>query len=222
LGTCAVQHDSKVYLYYTAYNLRVTVPYSNSIGLAVSTDHGVTFERMFEGPVVDRSMVEPYFTISPWVLIENEHWHMWYASATGWITVGGKPESLYHIKYASSSDGVIWSRENLSCIPPQNDTEANARPTVVREEGRYKMWFCYRGSHSFRDGDDSYRIGYAESTDGTNWSRLDAHAGIQPGPDEWDSLMQAYPAVVKVGGKTYLFYNGNGFGVQGFGAAVWE
>jgi hypothetical protein len=34
--------------------------------------------------------------------------------------------------------------------------------------------------------------------------------------------MVAYPAVVEAGGRTLMFYNGNGFGAGGFGYAVLE
>ena len=32
--------------------------------------------------------------------------------------------------------------------------------------------------------------------------------------------MQAYPAILPVDDKIYMFYNGNGFGVDGFGCAI--
>jgi hypothetical protein len=222
LCTCAVQTENEVYLYYTAYNIRVTVPYSNSIGVALSRDGGVMFERMFEGPIVDRNMNEPYFTISPWVLREEGLWHMWYASGTGWIKVNDVPESLYVIKYAYSSDGIVWQRDNLTCIQPLTPHEANARPTVIKENGSYKMWFCYRGIQDFRDGSGSYRIGYAEGQSPVKWLRDDTKAGIEFAKDGWDSKMQAYPAIMTVDGNTYMFYNGNGFGATGFGCAIWE
>jgi hypothetical protein len=38
----------------------------------------------------------------------------------------------------------------------------------------------------------------------------------------WDSEMQAYPSVVVSENQTYLFYNGNEYGKQGFGCAVLE
>jgi hypothetical protein len=41
------------------------------------------------------------------------------------------------------------------------------------------MWYCYRGSVDYRaDKTQSYRLGYAESTDGKQWKRLDALVGI--------------------------------------------
>lgn len=32
--------------------------------------------------------------------------------------------------------------------------------------------------------------------------------------------MQCYPYVIAIDGKTYLFYNGNGFGQSGIGLAL--
>ncbi|WP_156816824.1 hypothetical protein [Desulfovibrio oxyclinae] len=222
LCTCALECDGKIYLYYTAYNIRVTVPYGNAIGLAVSDDGGNSFTRLFDGPVLDRSAYDPYFVISPWVMKFGEGWRMWYAAGTKWITVDGKPESLYQIKTAFSQDAINWCKDDLTCIPTMSEYEANAKPTVVFEDGMYKMWFCYRGSNDFRDGPESYRIGYATSEDGLSWIRSDAECGIQPGPQEWDSKMQAYPSVVSTKSSKYLFYNGNGFGMNGFCCAVWE
>jgi hypothetical protein len=223
LCTCAVRNGDAVLLYYTAYSMSVLVPYRNAIGVAISHDKGETFARMYDGPIVDRNRAEPYFTISPWVLREDTQWHMWYASATGWIMVDGKPESLYHIKYAHSSDGIEWQRKNESCILPVNKDEANARPTVIKEGTKLKMWFCYRGSIDFRNGQNSYRLGYAEAdiSNPTHWKRKDREAGISCGPEDFDNAMQAYPAVLDIAQKRYLFYNGNGFGINGFCCALW-
>jgi len=222
LCTCVVKNKKNIYLYYNGYNIRVVVPWSNAVGLAVSTDGGVTFERMFEGPIVDRNPKEPYFAISPSILREKRLWHMWYTAGTGWITTNDIPEPLYVVKYANSSDGIEWRRDNITCIPPLTIHEANARPAVIKEDGRYKMWFCYRGSQDFRDGSDSYRIGYAEADNPVGWLRDDTKAGIAVSAEGWDSKMQAYPAIVTVDNKKYMFYNGNGFGEVGFGCAVWE
>ncbi|HKX31021.1 MAG TPA: hypothetical protein VJ302_25250, partial [Blastocatellia bacterium] len=95
-----------------------------------------------------------------------------------------------------------------------------ARPTVLAEADRFRMWFCFRGGEDFRDGAHSYRIGYAESKDGRAWQRLDELAGISISEEGWDSKMLAYPSVVRGHGRTYLFYNGNGFGLSGIGCAM--
>jgi hypothetical protein len=75
------------------------------------------------------------------------------------------------------------------------------------------MWY------SIRSFAEPYRVGYAESVDGLRWVRMDSEAGIARSNDGWDSEMICYPAVIKVGPRTLMFYNGNGHGASGFGAA---
>lgn len=217
-----VRHGGSVFLYYVGWNLGGTVPYRNAIGLAVSNDDGVTFRRMFPGPIADRTSLEPHFAVSPCVVREGARWHLWYASGLKWIEVEGRPEPLYCIKYGHSADGVLWRRDDVTCIAPESEEEAVARPTVIKRGNIYHMWYCYRGSRDFRDGSGSYRIGYATSTNGVDWRRRDAEAGIEPSESGWDDAMLAYPCVVEVDGRLLLFYNGNGFGRTGVGYAVAE
>lgn len=224
LATFVMEHEGKVFLYYNGYNRRVLVPWSNAVGLAISEDGGRSFEKAFQGPIIDRTRLEPYFAITPWILKEGDKFRMWYTSGTGWLNVGREvPEPLYVIKYGESRDGICWKRENITCIQPLDSEEANARGVVIKERNTYKMWFCFRGSRDFRDGTDAYRIGYAESIDGLVWERHDSRAGITFGEaGYWDSLMQTYPAVIEVDMRLVMFYNGNGFGAEGFGCAVRE
>lgn len=218
-----VNYNNKKYLYYIGWNLGVTVSYRNSIGLAVSKDCGLTFQRLYEGPILDRTPIEPYFTASPYVLLDQGLWKIWYASSTGFILVNNKPEPLYQIKYAQSRDGITWDRNNIVCIDYKHANEANARPCVIKEEGIFKMWYCYRGSFNFRTNkEQSYRIGYAESNDGIKWVRKDDEIGIDCSGSGWDSVMMEYPYVYEHKGKKYMLYNGDGFGKSGFGYAVLE
>lgn len=223
VGTCVVKTGDRILLYYNGYNVRNTVPWSNAIGVAVSHDGGASFTKMFEGPIMDRNKYDPYFTITPGIYRESDKWHMWYTSGTGWKEVNGKQEPLYVIKYATSPDGLSWQRENITCIKGATAEEANARATVVKDGEILKMWFCYRGSNDFRDGVDSYRIGYAEASadEPTRWHRNDSLTGISVGPEDFDSTMQAYPAVIDTNEQRFLFYSGNGFGANGVCSAVY-
>lgn len=221
MPSCLVEHDGELWLYYIGWNRGVTVPYRNAIGVAVSRDGGLSFERRHDGPVVDRNRLEPYFVTTPFVLRDSDRWRMWYASATGWVDE--PPSPGYVIKYAESTDGLEWTRDNLTCIEPASANEANGRPWVERVTGGYRMWFCYRGLHRFRtDRDESYRIGYAESADGVVWDRMDERAGIARSDSGWDSEMVAYPSLYFHRGQSHLLYNGNGFGRSGLGHAVAE
>ena len=216
-----VDAGDRLHLYYVGWTGGVSVPYRNAIGLAISTDGGITFTRAFECPVVDRDRDEPFSTLTCSVLRESGAWRMWYTSTTEWIDVRGRFEPIYVIKYAESEDGVAWRRENVTCIKPRSPLEANGRPWVLRDGDTYRMWYSYRGIVGYRDDpSNSYRIGYAESSDGVGWRRRDDVVGIELSENGWDSEMIAYPGVYEHGGTKHLLYNGNGFGASGIGHAV--
>ena len=80
------------------------------------------------------------------------------------------------------------------------------------------MWYSYRG----QPGIPTYRIGYAESDDGINWTRNDDQVGIDVSNTGWDSEMIEYPHIAKINGKQIMFYCGNHFGKGGFGYAELE
>lgn len=201
------------YLYYIGWNVGVTVPFRNSIGLAISHDGGQTFVKYSPGPIMDRDKYDPYFVASSCVLIENGLWRMWYLSCVGWKLENGKPKHSYHIKYAESVDGICWRKTGLVCIDFISEDEyAISRPCVVKDDNIYRMWYSYRGQ--------SYRIGYAESLDGLQWERKDREVGIDVSESGWDSEMIEYPFVFDHGTERYMLYNGNGYGQTGIGLAV--
>ena len=222
MPACVVTQENAVWMYYSGWNRRQTVPYHNTAGIAVSHDGGETFFRMYDGPILERTLHEPYMAVTPWVIRLESRWQMWYVSGTGWRLVEGAYEPVYAIKYADSQDGIVWKRENTLAIPQRHPAEACAHPTVLIRAGRYHMWFCYRDSHDFRDGAGSYRIGYASSIDGLAWTRNDALAGIRKSEEGWDAAMLCYPSILEMDGRLLMFYNGNGFGRTGVGCAVWE
>lgn len=222
MPACALQVEQDIWLYYSGWNRRVTVPYHNTTGLAKSVDGGRTFTRLFDGPILDRTPLEPFMAVTPWVLRSGPLWKVWYVSGLGWIDVAGRLEPVYGIKYGESADGINWRRAGNLVIPQRHAGEAIARPSVIEANGAYHMWYCYRDSIDFRDGEGSYRIGYSFSADGHRWERADHCAGIEPSTEGWDSAMVCYPYILQSAGQMYLFYNGNSFGQTGFGCAVWQ
>ncbi|OWT74940.1 MULTISPECIES: hypothetical protein [unclassified Achromobacter] len=214
MATWLTQFRGQRYLYYIGWNLGVTVPFRNSVGLALARE-GESFHRYSPGPIVDRTPFEPHFTASCCVFPGEGRWRMWYLSCTGWLERDGRIEHKYHIKYAESTDGITWNRTGHVAIDFANESEyAISRPSVLFDGTVWKMWYSYRG--------DRYRIGYAESSDGVHWQRMDHLAGIATSPGEWDSEMIEYPFVFLHAGEQYMLYNGNGYGKTGFGLAKLE
>lgn len=215
MGSCVVRFGNLLRMYYIGWNIGVTTPFRNAIGLAESIDGGNTFRKYSNGPLLDRSIHDACFPSSPHVLFVNGIWKMWYLSCTHWNLVNGQPKHYYHIKYASSHDGLTWKRDGHVCIDFQTDDEhAFGRSTVIFDDHIYKMWYCVRGS--------AYKLGYAESEDGLNWVRMDDKVGISASEAGWDSEMIAYPYVYRFEDRMFMLYNGNGYGRSGIGLAVLE
>jgi hypothetical protein len=213
LPSCIVKTPSGFHLYYTGVMLGKTVPFYFAVGLAASDD-GERWQRVSEAPILERNATDPYLTASPCVLFDGGRYRMWYVSATKWVVEGGETKHYYHIRYAESPDGISWDRRGVVAIDFKPGEYAIARPCVVRDDDRYRMWFPYRGDH--------YRIGYAESTDGILWQRQDAAFAFDGEPGEWESEMQCYPWIFETGDSRYMAYNGNGYGATGFGLARME
>lgn len=223
MPSCVVRTGDRVMLYYSGWSrLGGVAPYNNATGLAVSEDGGTTFRRLFQGPILDRTPDEPWSATSPTVIWDGTLWHMWYSSGSGWVNVDDKLEHEYQLKHATSVDGVRWQRDALPVIQSYNPHESQTRPAILRDGSGWRLWFSFRGSVAFRSTGQTYRLGHARSTDLTTWIRCDDQAGIDISPTGWDSQMLCYPDVVTVRGDTILFYNGNGFGATGFGAAILE
>jgi hypothetical protein len=213
---CVIPVRGRLRLYYLGWNLKVTVPWLNSIGLAVEAKDG-TFERHSPAPLLDRDRHDPFTISYPGILREEGRWRMWYGSNLQW---GREPETMQHvIKYAESRDGLRWRREGKVVLGLQHPNEyALSKPFVLHDADGYRMWYSYRG----RGEVTTYRIGYARSTDGLHWTRLDDEAGIDVSADGWDSEMVSYPFVFDHAGRRYMLYNGNGYGRTGFGVALLE
>lgn len=216
-----VTKDKIKYLFYIGWNPQVTVSYRLSIGLAISYDDGITFEKYSLGPICDRDKDEPYFNTAPFVIFDKDVWKMWYVSCTGWKNIKDWPEPFYLIRYAESKDGIVWERKKTECIGYDDFTHAIGKPYVFKEQGIYKMFYSYRNSVDYRiDSAMSYRFGYAESLDGVVWTRQDDKMDLKSNCDKWEDVMQEYGSSYVFMGKRYLIYNGNGFGATGFGYAV--
>ncbi len=207
---CIVRQGDTRYLYYLGWNLGVTVPWRNSIGLLISKNNA-PFTRFSKAPVLDRSAVDPFSISYPWVLKEEDKWRMWYGSNLKW---GSMQKDMMHVlKYAESFDGIQWFPTGEISLEFKCDNEyAISKPSVIKEDGIYKMWYSYRG--------DRYRIGYAESEDGIHFNRMDETVGIDVSEFGWDSEMICYPHVFEHNGEKYMLYNGNGYGKSGIGLAI--
>lgn len=217
-----IEYNDNLFMYYTAWNKSYEASYRLSIGVAVSQDQGFSFKKLFKGPILDRNMFDPIWVGQPCVIKEGNLWKMWYLSCEKIEVINNHPEPFYNIKYAESNDGINWKRNNNICIDFDFGViDALGRPCVYKENGIYKMFHSNRKAIGYRkDKEASYSIGYSESKNGIDWTRLDDLVGISKSETGWDSLMNEYCSTYLHDGIRYLIYNGNGFGASGFGYAI--
>jgi len=212
--------SNQVKAYYAGWTRCESVPFNVAIGCAVSNDEGKTFSKIGTGPVLSYSVDEPFVLSGPKIRRFNNAWQLFYIAGRKWKIVEGRPEPVYKIRMATSSDGIKWQKLNRDLIQSRiEDDEAQASPDVFFSNSKYHMFFCYRYSSDYRGKKNGYRIGYASSVDLIHWVRDDAKAGIDISDDGWDSEMISYPHVFELDGKIYMAYLGNQVGRHGFGLA---
>ncbi len=209
--------ENLYYMYYIGWQRLQSVPFNLNIGLAFSKDLK-RFHKIYKVPVIPISDDAPFLNTSPFVMYDEGIYKMWHVGGVKWVKKEDGVKHFYNIRYAISVDGVHWKKEGVAVDFKYPNEYALARPSVLKENGIYKMWYSFRAS-SFGE---TYRIGYAESIDGRKWIRKDELSGIDVSESGWDSEMICYPFVFKHNGVKFMLYNGNGYGRTGFGYAVWR
>jgi predicted GH43/DUF377 family glycosyl hydrolase len=216
-----IREQDEVRMYYSGYTRCESVPFNAVIGVAISQDSGETFSRLGDGPVLSYSPDEPYLLGSPRIRKYDEKWYLFYVAGKEWLqTDKAKPEPVYKIRMASSDDGINWNKLGKDLIESKlGEYECQACPDVIFHNGTYHMFFSYRQSNNYKGKEGGYKIGYASSADMINWNRCDEMAGMSVSESGWDSEMVSYPHVFILDGETYMLYQGNGMGRDGFGLA---
>lgn len=217
--TCIFKKDSKIYLYYAGWTRLVSTFANVEIGVAISKD-GTTFKRLGDGPIMSRTLHEPYQVSGPKVRYFNNKFYMYYLSGERWFIANNRSETIYKIRVATSDNGIIWNRYEKPIIPEILDNECQAGPDVFYYNGKYHMYFSYRYGTDFRGNNRGYRIGYAYSDNPYDWIRDDKNVGIELSKEGWDSTDMHYPHIFTHNDKLYMLYNGNEFGRYGFGLAI--
>jgi hypothetical protein len=212
-----IRRDNLIFLYYVGWQLGVKVPYTLFVGLAVSKDNGHTFNRVTTVPILDRVEGETCVRTASHVLRRDGLWQMWYIGGSNWVEDNGKPVPSYNLRYIESEDGIHWPGPGRLVLDVEGPDEYGfGRPFLRFEDGRYKLWYSIR---SFSKG---YRMGYAESANGIDWTRMDDRLGLTVSSAGWDSEMICFGALEHANACRYMFYNGNRYGETGVGVAIHE
>ena len=170
------------------------------IGYATSSD-GIAWIKYPDNPVLDlgpSGSWDDFHLIHPQVLFDGTEYKMWYTGDDG---------SRARIGYATSPDGTEWTKHpdnpvlDLGPSGSWEDFYVHS-PFVILDESSYKMW--YTGS----DG-PSWRLGYATSPDGTEWTKHPDNPVLDLGPSgSWDDYFIDTPYVLFDGIEYKMWYSG--------------
>ncbi|HXN55414.1 MAG TPA: hypothetical protein VN874_04030 [Myxococcales bacterium] len=165
------------------------------------------------------------FTISAFK--DGDVYKLYYGGADTTGPCAGINSAHWRIGLATSSDGLNWTRVPgtapfgaiLDIGTAGNfDDYLTYRPVVLKDGSVYRMWYngstkpfnCPTGTLA-----DNRRIGYAESTDGMQFTRM--YDGDGPGgsvlplgaPGAIDGQQVGYVSVIKDGTEYKMFYSAN-------------
>ncbi len=139
-----------------------------------------------------------------WFMYEEGTYHVWYGGWQGAYDHSIPP--LVKLGYASSTDGVNWTKYSGNPIYTQNWMEDMA---VVKDGNAYYM---YAEDEYTADGDGAF-IDLYTSTDKINWTRYGTV--IHPSGNGWEGSDVGTPTVWKEGNTWYMLYEGLGNGIAG-------
>ena len=186
-------------------------------GIATAPLNGTeVFTRLQDTPLLRTSADEQLFRVVHSVLpAVGGGWRCWYGAGNQFRRGRRKLLPVYDIRQMDSPDGLAFPSAGDVAVPLGPPEEHRVgRPYVVPQDGGWRMFFGAGTEET------TYRLTFADSADGHRWRRHDGRLGLDVGESGWDSEMVAYPAVVTTRAGTFLFYNGNGYGRDGFGVAV--
>jgi predicted GH43/DUF377 family glycosyl hydrolase len=198
VGGCTVIYDSINSLFRMWYSGGQGLLLGH-IGYATSTD-GIHWDKYGNMPVMQEGLPgswDHHIVGWPTVVIVNDTCRMWY--------VGGSDEIVAQIGYATSTDGINWTKyENNPVVRVGTagswDSTWVYSPCVIYNGSAFTMWYTgaigdYTDFNPWEMG-----VGYATSTDGINWTKHASNPVFKENtPGNWDDL--------HVGEQTVLFHN---------------
>jgi len=209
-----VEVDQKLYMAYVGFQKVEGAKFLAFTGIAVSVDYGEQFFRVSEAPILGRALGQTTIAAIHSLLLVDGVWRIYYASGDGWEIIDSIPYPRYEICYLEGSDLLDLPRRGSVVLPVLADEYRIGRPRVFSADGSY--WMYYTSGN--RRGD--YLPGIAASSDGVSWQRSERPFPLKLSASGWDSRHLCYPCPLVWNGKTFIFYNGNNMGRDGFGVAV--
>lgn len=208
-----LESDGRLLLTYIGWRrVSAEVPYTLFAGVAESADGGLSFQRIGDGQILHPSPTERFFRTAPFVFRTEAGWGMLYVGGGAFFDgEAGKRMPTYSLCRAVSPDGRRWDAPPLPALlrpDPALGEIGFGRPVLWQEGEEMTLLVSVRTQEGY-----TQRQAWLEGG-GLRWATLLPGAAAP-----WESQMTGFAAPCRAGDWEYLFYNGNGFGREGFGVA---
>jgi len=189
---CVIKDGTDYKMWYTGAGT------TGQIGYATSGD-GIAWTKSGSNPILTvgtGGQWDDAGAIYPAIVKDGPtDYKMWYSGNDG---------SNYRIGYATSGDGIAWTKYGSNPILDlgtggQWDDAGVSSQTVIKD-GSYKMWYM-----GFDGANQS--IGYATSGDGISWSKYGSVLAVGNNT-EWDDTYLHIPRVLKDNNIYRMYYGG--------------
>ena len=174
----------------------------------------VTWDKYQNNPILKTGDAETWESVVSVIISVVYHDGMYKA----WVS-GADETDTGRIGYATSEDGIVWTRyENNPVLVPGDagawdDTNAD-HACVLFVDSTFKMWYM-------AEDEESSQIGYATSSDGVSWEKYSGNPVLNLGTTgTWDEEEVMHPSVIFDGETYHMWYNGYGQEMQRTGYAT--
>ncbi len=164
-GPSVIKDGSGYKMWYCGYDVTVdgnSTDGKANLGYATSND-GINWIKYAGNPVLvtGTNGWDSIYVQDPHVIKEGAEYHMWYG--------GGQNGDLYdqQVGYATSLDGITWVKSPLNPVLTRGesgdwDEILSSFPSVLNDNGEYKMWYTGRNIDPLPSSFDYYwELGYA-------------------------------------------------------------
>ena len=189
-------------LFLMAYRGENATTFANgAIGVAASKD-GISWVKYSGNPIMTPGLADSFMG-EPFAIRWQTTYNMWYAGKSA------NDPSIIRILYATSANGIKWTKWPTPVLSPSSDPNAwdsatVTSPSVARQDADFGLWYT-----GLNQSGTNPQIGYATSTDGVGWSKSVQNPILPLGlPDSWDSAGVEQPGVVKGANGYMMYYDG--------------
>jgi hypothetical protein len=209
-----VARGEELFLYYIGWKRGpAAIPYRLFIGLAVSRDGGLSYERLSRGPILPPVEGEDCFRTAAHVYPTASGWAALYIGGDAFIDGrDGKRLPVYSLRRTFSKDGIRWPEPGETLLSPDRALGeiGFGRPWLWHDAGGEPVLML---SVRTETGYSLVEIGLGEE------GRPRRRTLIEPSAAGWDCEMVCFAAPCAGQQQEWLLYNGNGYGRSGFGVA---